>query len=373
MTNRKTLVAVGPDANNQSVETEALAGSEPLAASAEPEQIFVEEEEPSRLGGTFGWILPTLAFLAVAGWSAFFAWVHQRTLLAGASPAQWSQWIVDWSVPVLLVVALWLLAMRNSRRESARFGDAARELARESAALERRLGVVNRELSLARDFIAAQSRDLESLGRVASERISQHAERLQELVRDNGAQVEAIGRVSETALDNMDRLRDDLPVISNSARDVASQIGHAGAIARDQLDELVAGFNRLNQFGEASSRQVASLRGKVDEALTAFEAQAAQLETIAGSRFAALAERSAAFRAELDGREVEAFAAIRRRADALHEELAGRQLELERAESSALEVLRERMAMLRDEGGKLADTLRTGERDAAEAWSTAVA
>ena len=130
---------------------------------------------------------------------------------------------------MLLVVALWLLAMRNSRREAARFGEAAQTLAQESALLERRLATVNRELSLARDFIAAQSRDLESLGRVASERISQHADRLQGLIHDNGAQVEAIGRVSTTALENMDRLRDGLPVISNSARDVASQIGHAGA------------------------------------------------------------------------------------------------------------------------------------------------
>jgi hypothetical protein len=377
MNRRKNLVAVGIEAENLAAEAEQAAfpadDQVALEETAGPETEWVEDDEPAQRLGRFGWVVPALAVLAVLGWTGFFGWVHRETILAGASPAQWSEWIVAWSVPVLLVVALWLLAMRNSRREAVRFGEAARELSRESAALERRLAVVNRELSLARDFIAAQSRDLESLGRVATERISQHADRLQDLVRDNGAQVEAIGRVSTTALENMDRLRDDLPVISNSARDVASQIGHAGTVAKDQLEELIGGFNRLNQFGEASGRQVATLRGKVDEALTAFEAQAAQLETVAGSRFAALAERSAAFRAELDGREVEAFAAIRRRADALHEELAGRQLELERAESSALEVLRERMELLRDDGARLADTLRSGERDAAEAWSTAVA
>ena len=133
------------------------------------------------------------------------------------------------------------------------------------------------------------------------------------LIHDNGAQVEAIGRVSTTALENMDRLRDDLPVIANSTRDVASQIGHAGGVAKEQLDELVAGFNRLNQFGEASGRQVATLRDKIAEALTAFGEQVEQLEQIAGARFGELAERSAAFRADLDGREVETFAAIRRR------------------------------------------------------------
>jgi hypothetical protein len=377
MNDRKNLVAVGTEADSAAVEPHegAIAAEAEAApeAIAPPEAEWLEDDEPPERLGRSAWVVPTLAVVAVLGWTGFFGWVNQQAIVAGASPAQWSDWVVAWSVPVLLVVSLWLLAMRNSRREAARFGEAARELSRESAALERRLAVVNRELSLARDFIAAQSRDLESLGRQASERISQHADRLHELVRDNGAQVEAIGRVSTTALENMDRLRDDLPVISNSARDVASQIGHAGSVAKDQLEELVAGFNRLNQFGEASGRQVVTLKSKVDEALTAFEAQAAQLETIAGSRFAALAERSAAFRAELDGREVEAFAAIRRRADALHEELAGRQLELERAESTALEVLRERMEVLRDDGTRLADTLRSGERDAAEAWSSAVA
>ncbi len=373
MANRKNLVAIG----SQQPEEENLA-SEALAPPAEEDAApdgrygYEEEVESEELGGRGAPVVPILAVLAVLGWTGFFGWVHQREVLGGATPAEWSALIVDWSVPVLLIVALWLLAMRNSRREAARFTDAAHALSRESALLERRLATVNRELSLARDFIAAQSRDLESLGRVASERLSEHADRLQSLIRDNGAQVEAIGRVSTTALENMDRLRDDLPVISNSARDVASQIGHAGGIAKGQLEELIAGFNRLNQFGEASGRQVSALRAAVDEALSGFEAQAAQLEEIAGSRFALLAERSAEFRAELDGREVEAFAAIRRRADALRDELAKGQEEIQRHENAVLDTLGQRMAELRDHGARLGATLQSGQKDAAEAWSRAV-
>lgn len=328
-----------------------------------------EEDEPSPSLSRFSWITPSLAALAVLGWTAFFGWVHQQAIAAGASPSQWAEWIVDWAVPVLLVVALWLLAMRNSRSEATRFAVAARALSQESSLLERRLTTVNRELSLARDFIAAQSRDLESLGRIASERISEHAGRLQELIRDNGAQVETIGRVSTTALENMDRLRDDLPVISNSARDVASQIGRAGGVAKDQLDELVSGFNRLNEFGEASGRQVNVLRGRVDEALAAFEGQAAKLEEIASQRFAALTEHSATFRAELDGREVEAFAAIRRRADALALELDARRQEVASAEAEAAEALQQRLDQLRQESVRVAASLRTGESEAAERWS----
>ena len=251
MANRKNLVAIGsqqPEEENLASEALSPLTEEEIAADGRYgyEEEF-EDEEPAGRGVP---VAAILAVLAVLGWTGFFGWVHQREVLGGATPAEWSALIVDWAVPVLLVVALWLLAMRNSRREAARFTDAAHALSRESALLERRLATVNRELSLARDFIAAQSRDLESLGRVASERLSEHADRLQGLIRDNGTQVEAIGRVSTTALENMDRLRDDLPVISNSARDVASQIGHAGDTAQARLEEMVEGFNRLNQFGE---------------------------------------------------------------------------------------------------------------------------
>jgi hypothetical protein len=276
------------------------AADETLILDEQVEDVWEDEPAPRN----WGWIVPALAVLAVLGWSGFFGWAHQGQILRGGTPDQWSGWIVAWTVPVLLVVALWLLALRHSRHEAGRFADVARSLSLESARLEQRLAVINRELSLARDFIAAQSRDLESLGRVASERISQHADTLQGLIRDNGEQVETIGRISTTALENMDRLRGELPVISNSARDVASQIGHAGNTAQGQLEELVSGFNRLNQFGEASERQVASLRTRIDDALAAFEGQAEHLAEIARTRFDTLGERSREFRAELDGHEV---------------------------------------------------------------------
>jgi chromosome segregation ATPase len=369
MSRRENLVAVGS--------ASAPAEQTAAAPAADQDTLILDEaleedweEEPRRR--SFAWAAPTLAILTVVGWTAFFGWANQREMLGGGTPQQWSAWIVAWAVPVLLIVALWLLAMRHSRREAARFGDVAQLLSHESARLEQRLAVINRELSLARDFIAAQSRDLESVGRVASERISEHADRLQGLIRDNGEQVETIGRVSATALENMDRLRGDLPVISNSARDVASQIGHAGNTAQGQLEELVAGFNRLNQFGEASERQVASLRARIDEALANFEAQAAHLDAIAGTRFEALGERSRDFRAELDGHEVEALAALRRRADRLAEELNARHADLQRRTEEEIALLRERVAAAATESTELTDSLRAAQDDAARRWTEAV-
>lgn len=292
MTRRKNLVALdSPEGEGDGHEEPGQ--SAPYADSTgETELAFAqdwdEEEAPPRRSGA--WLLPTFALLVILGWSGFFGWANQTAMLAGASPQQWIGWVGQWSLPVLLVIGIWLLAMRNSTREVARFGQAAQLLSTEAASLEQRLSAVNRELSLARDFIASQSRDLESLGRVATERLSQNAAQLQELIVDNGAQVTAIGTVSDNALANMDRLRDQLPVISNSARDLANQIGHAGHTAQGQLNEMVAAFQRLNDFGEASGQQVEVLRLRVGETLTAYEAHLARLREQGDSMTASLRE-----------------------------------------------------------------------------------
>ena len=313
----------------------------------------------------------TVAVLAVIGWSALFFLAHQAELLAGGTVQQWATWLSDWSVPVLLVAVAWLLVMRNSRREASRFGDTAQLLARESAALEARLTTVNSELSLAREFIAAQSRDLESLGRVATERLSQHASQLASLVADNGTRVETLGTVSAAALENMEKLRGQLPVIASSAKDVTNTIAAAGRTAHSQIEDLISGFNRLNQFGQASERQVTALTDRIDAAIAEFTKQTEQLDTIAGARFAALAERGEAFRGELDAHEVAALAGIRTRANALASELSEARALLDAAEEASLVSLRARLTAVRDEGTAIGRSLREAEAGALEAWQNA--
>jgi len=372
MARNRTIVALGQGNEPEDARQDA---AEPVTETAseesggwEPDEEEVEEA-PSR---GFGWVLPALALLVVAGWTGFFAFARQSQILAGGTPVQWSDWITAWSVPVLLVLSLWLLAMRHSRREANRFGDVARAMSIESERLERRLAIVNRELSLAREFIAAQSRDLEALGRVASDRLSQNSERLAGLISENGERIDSIASVSTTALENMHRLRDELPVIANSARDVTNNIGNAGRTAQVQLRELVDGFARLNDFGQASERQVASLRERVDDAISQFEKQAGQLEEISRNRFAELGERSEHFRSDLEARESEAMAALRRRAETLTEEFSTARGVLEAAEERSLATLNERISVLAASGDKVSDDLRDAEKKAAAHWRAAI-
>ena len=362
--------------------TIAAVETQPLTAAAEPDELILEEvaidddwwEEPAprpvRRWAVL--IAPALAIAAVLAWSALFVAANFDAMRSGGSLVQWSGWLRDWAVPTVLIGVVWLLIMRNSRREAQRFGETARMLSEESLKLETRLTTVNRELSLAREFIAAQSRDIDSLGRVATERLSQHAERLVSLIHDNGTRIDAIGDVSSTALENMEKLRSQLPVIANSAKDVTNNIGTAGRSAHAQLDDMISGFKKLNEFGQASERQVLTLRGLVDETIIEFTRQSDQLGTIAEQRFSALAEGGEQVRAEIDSREVEALAAIRSRAAALGDELAGVRQSLDQQEAESLTSLRARLGAVRDESSALVRSLRDGESGAVEAWRGAI-
>ncbi|MEM1195119.1 MAG: ATPase [Pseudomonadota bacterium] len=315
--------------------------NEPIDTELEPALFDTEEEgEPTRSArGYLGWLAAGLAMAAILGWSGLYGWSIRGDLsqLESAAASQWVAWIIDWSVPVLLICVVWMLAMRNSRREASRFAASAALLSEESVRLESRLSVINRELSLAREFIASQSRDLESLGRIAAERLSTNAAQLQDLIKANGEQVDAIGTASDTALGNMSRLRDDLPVIATSARDVNNQIGGAGRTARDQLEKLIAGFERLNQFGSASERQVEALTKRVGETVDGFEEQLRKVEHALTARFSALQAEATKYRGTMDETESQTLASVKERLTALQNEANALSEAMREAETQTLE------------------------------------
>ena len=308
-------------------------------------------------------VAPYLAALLFTGWTAFYVFAHferMATTHIASNGALWTSWIANWAIPIILVIGLWLLVMRTSRRETGRFVDAASLLSHEARALEERLAIVNRELSLARDFIASQSRDLESLGRVAAERISGNAEKLQSLVLDNSERVRLIGSVSETAVANLEKLRDDMPVLANAARDMTNQIGNAGNVAQDRLEKLVEGFGRLDEYGAAGEKHVEQVSNKIIETLDAFDRQASELGDGAHQRLNTLLEEHEAQRTRLGELDAAAEDMLRHRADELASHLKERDEAINSAESARTEAMRRRMQIVASEQedlfGKLDET-----------------
>ncbi len=317
-------------------------------AEDEPEDTANEGPAPAR----FGWLAATLAVLVVAGWSAFFGWALMGDIANGAAPREWAGWIVQWSVPVALVGIAWLLTARTSHAEAQRFAATAGLMNREGEALEARLKIVNRELSLAREFLAAQARDLEALGRIAAERLSANATELQGLITSNGAQVEAIAATSETALGNMNRLRDDLPVIANAARDVANQIGGAGRVAEDQVARLTEGFERIAALSGESETRVERLSTHLGDALSSLE-----------TRSGAVATETDAVAARLSAANESAEARFAAAIATLHQTLMEKLRLVEELDRSTSTAASQRIAHLREEATRFDDHIEARNRN----------
>jgi hypothetical protein len=301
--NRKIVALDGAEAPSPQAQSAPAPAAEAWAAAQDDyADGWAEDwdEAPRRRRSLVPLLAPALGLLLIGGWSGWFAWANQAEILH-ASPTQAAGWVGLWAQPVVLVAVLWLLVMRSSLREAGRFADAAARLEAESARLEARLASTNGELSLAREFIAAQARDLDALGRQATERLSQHAERLAALIHANSTQIEAIGSVSGAALDNMERLRGQLPVLASAAKDVTNNIGTAGRAAHAQLQDLIGGFNRLNEFGEAAERLITTTRAELDAALAGFGERLAALDAAHADRVGAVERQGAALHGVLEG------------------------------------------------------------------------
>ena len=371
MTKRSHIRAIGQNDQPQGEVTPEETSPVPQAEEVfEPEQEWIEEPEAPARGIS---VLAGLSWAIALGWSAFFAWANVEALQTQPSPQQWTQLIATWAIPVLLIGVIWLLAMRNSAREATRFGAVAHSLSAQSVQLEQRLSSVNRELSLAREFLSTQTRELEFLGRSAVERISGPAEQLRELVSENGERIDSIAKVSVTALDNMKSLREDLPVVTNAARDASNQIGGAGRTAKGQLAELVSGFERLNEFGQASERQVTSLQDRISETLDSFDTRLADIERMTDARVEAMREDSQVLRNELNDHQETAIVALHEQMEALRQEIVEAGSSFTSQQEAALTAMRERIGSLQTEAGNVTESLRSGERSAIEVWQGRIA
>jgi hypothetical protein len=344
------------------------------ASFGEALPVTVEEDDPAEtLAPTLRERLTAAAAIAVVlGWSGLVVAAHAPQMQANVPLAQWSQWALEWAVPSLLVLCVYLIATQTSRRAASHFVAASQLLRQEAEQLEARLHTVNRELSLAREFLSSQSRDLDALGRLAVERISAHGDHLAALVRDNAEQVESIGSVSQVAVGNMEQLRDQLPVIAAATKDVTSNIAHVGRVAQTLTQELAREVDRMGEHAQATDSKVSSLRDDSDTALGLLEMRMLQLESTIRAQFDALDQRSTGFALDLERHHAESLQQMRDRAARLAEEISANRRQLDQQEAEAITSLRARVSALRDEGATIARSMREVENSALDDWRKAM-
>jgi hypothetical protein len=222
------------------------------------------DETPVRSGGA-RYIAPALLMIAFGGWTAFFGLTYWPEAQTSITNDRIIDLVATWSVPALLIAVLWLLMMRNSSREAMRFGKVASLLRTESDALASRMRTVNEEISLAREFLSQNARELETVGRQSSQKLVDSAQMLSAALADSDEKAKTLESVSNAANTNLEQLRKHLPVVTSAAKDVTNQIGSAGNSAQVQIKALIATLERVSDAGKSVGEYIENVETRADD------------------------------------------------------------------------------------------------------------
>ena len=237
---------------------------------------YYEAEERSHSAGTKIEIALVLALAAV--WTGFFLWVN-RDIFTTLIPAQRGiELLSQWSMPIVLLGIFHLLFMRNSRQEANRFADVANSLRAESEQLENRLKTVNNELTIAREFLASETRELEFLGDQSSQKLTTAAERIKSSLKDGLSSMRQLDEVGESAFQNLDQLREHLPVVINTAKDVTNQIGNAGRAAQTEMAAMVTTLKKVGEIGNSAKDSIDGLTDTSNQSLSKLSEMAKEVQ-----------------------------------------------------------------------------------------------
>jgi len=205
-----------------------------------------------------------LLLLAVSavGWTGFFLWANRDIFATMPTPKAGIDLLTQWCLPMITLGIVYLLYMRNSTREAGRFADVAFSLRAESELLETRLKTVNNELSVAREFLSQESRELEFLGDQSSGKLTTAAGLIRKSLEDGLGKMQKLDDVGGAAYKNLEQLRDHLPVVINTAKDVTNQIGNAGRTAQTEMAAMVSTLQRIGEVGVAAQQSLTALTDK---------------------------------------------------------------------------------------------------------------
>ncbi|WP_373490122.1 hypothetical protein [Parasphingorhabdus sp.] len=225
-------------------------------------------------------LLPlTLLTLAAVAWTGFFLWANRDIFTTIPTAKAGIDLLTQWCLPVITLAIAYLLYMRNSSREAGRFADVALSLRTESDLLETRLKTVNNELSVAREFLGQQSRELEFLGDQSSNKLTTAADLIRKSLEDGLGKMQKLDDVGGTAYRNLEQLREHLPVVINTAKDVTNQIGNAGRSAQTEMTEMVATLRKIGETGMAAEQSLAALTDKSALSLESLAIEAEQIKS----------------------------------------------------------------------------------------------
>lgn len=255
----------------------------------------------SRDGLTLG--AGVICGLLAMAWTGIYLWANYAQLSAGLNVQDVTAILTGWSGPMVILLLIYTQISRRRRADARYFEQQVISISEASHRLDERLRATNTELSMAREFLGHQATQLDSLGRTAIERLSERAETVRSMIDGSDQSMQSIADVSAIAEKNLETLRKHMPVMITSAKDMANQIGNAGRTAQVQVRDMIAGMQKINEFGNASNAQIGVLEGRVSEAIKQWESHIETLGEITARSTSALVTTSTDAAAKLSEQE----------------------------------------------------------------------
>ena len=216
------------------------------------------------------------------------------------------------SMPLALLVLIWLAFGRTPRRESERFARAVTELKAESIALESVLGIVATRLAENNSRMRDEAERLMTLGDEAADRLG----RVVHYLSREGAKLErgssALESAAAAAKVDIGVLLHDLPKAEEQARTISGTMKEAGLSAHAQAGALEAQLAAITARGREADEIVGGAAQRLASNL-------AQIESSSAAAASGLGEAASGMSSLVDGamaRATEALAATRAGLDA---------------------------------------------------------
>jgi len=314
-------------------------------------------EESTYRSGILGYIAPVLLLVAFSTWTAFFALTYWPEVMVGLANDRIIALVTTWSVPTLLITVLWLLAMRNSSREATRFGRVASRLRMESDALAQRMRTVNGEISLAREFLSQNARELETVGRQSSQKLIESAQMLSAALADSDEKAKKLEAVSQAANTNLEHLRKHLPVVTSAAKDVTNQIGSAGNNAQVQIKSLIASLERVSDAGKSVNAYIDNVETRADDLSVRLEQSLSGSAKLLDDKSAEALDRSAEMATLMDSAAQAISSGIAQASGDIDTIFAGSQAQIQSSLSDLRSALSEIEAQSQQEDARVRDII----------------
>ncbi len=317
---------------------------EPEAATAH-EDVFAWEEAPARRGPDARVILAwTTALLALA-WVVALLWLG-RAELARGDALTLAQFGAALLVPPAFAGIVWLLALRTSRAEAARFGDSARAMRAEAAMLERQVAGLGDALEARRAQLAAQARLLAQIGEAATARLAAIGRDLSGEIDQADVHARALAQAAEGAQARLDVLLAAMPRAQADTERLAAAIDTAAQHATERTATLDAAVVAL----AARGREAEAIAGGAAEKLAAYLQRMEATGQTAGQRLDAVTSQAAAAVDALLDRTAQAIDQSRQgiaaQGDAMLAMVGANQAALDQAARESAESLAERIAII---------------------------